>query len=264
MSNATAFERGPAPFDLTGRTAIVTGGTRGIGHAIVAAFANAGANVLFSSEDAGDVGRAERALNDGGACAIGVTCDVRDDAAQAMLVDRATDRFGGLDVLVCNAGVAGHPGSLAVADMADFDRVMAIDLRSMVVLAKLALPRMTSGGSVILLSSIAGLRGNGAIGAYAIAKAGVAQLARNLAIEWGPRGIRVNAISPGLIRTGFSEALISDAAFMARRMAMTPLRRPGEPHEVAGAALFLASGAGGFVSGHNLVVDGGTIVSDGS
>lgn len=266
MTAPAATDRGPALFDLTGRTAIITGGTRGIGYAIAAALGAAGADIVLSSEDADDVRRAEQELGRRGASAIGFACDVADDAAQAMLVERAVDRFGRLDILVCNAGVAGRPGPLADADMADFDRVMAINLRSMVVLAGLSLPRIAAGGggSVILLSSIAGLRGNGAIGAYALAKAGVAQLARNLAVEWGPRGVRVNAISPGLIRTGFSDALIADAAFMARRMAMTPLRRPGEPHEVAGAALFLASDAGGFVTGHNLVIDGGTLVSDGS
>jgi NAD(P)-dependent dehydrogenase (short-subunit alcohol dehydrogenase family) len=150
--------------------------------------------------------------------------------------------------------------------MADFDRVMAINLRSQVELCNLALPHIADrgGGSAILVSSLSGLRGNGAINAYALAKAGVAQLARNLAIEWGPRNIRANAISPGFIRTELSAPLIADPAFMQRRMAMTPLRRPGEVQEVAGAALFLASAAGGFVTGHNLVVVGGTLITDGS
>jgi NAD(P)-dependent dehydrogenase (short-subunit alcohol dehydrogenase family) len=151
-------------------------------------------------------------------------------------------------------------------DMDDYDRVMAINLRSMVMLTQYALPAMAQygGGSAILMSSIAGLRGNGAINAYSMAKAAVAQLARNLAVEWGPKNIRVNAISPGLIRTELSGPLLANDAFMARRMAMTPLRRVGEISEIAGAALFLASSAGGFVNGHNLVVDGGTVITDGS
>jgi NAD(P)-dependent dehydrogenase (short-subunit alcohol dehydrogenase family) len=133
-------------------------------------------------------------------------------------------------------------------------------------LSRFALPHLSegSGGSLILISSIAGLRGNGAINAYALAKAGVAQLARNLAVEWGPRGVRVNAISPGFIRTELSAPLLDNEQFLARRMQMTPLRRAGEPEEVAGAALFLASSAGSFVTGHNLVVDGGTVITDGS
>jgi NAD(P)-dependent dehydrogenase (short-subunit alcohol dehydrogenase family) len=155
--------------------------------------------------------------------------------------------------------------------MADYAQVMAINLRSQVVLCNLALPLVAAraketgdSGSAILISSLSGLRGNAAINAYALAKAGVAQLARNLAVEWGPRAVRVNAISPGFIATELSRPLLENQAFMARRMAATPLRRPGTPEEVAGAVVFLASPAGGFVTGHNLVVDGGTLISDGS
>ena len=134
------------------------------------------------------------------------------------------------------------------------------------VLANLALPQIAArgGGAVVLIASLSGLRGNGRINAYALAKAGLAQLARNLAVEWGPRNVRVNAISPGFIATELSAPLLDDPAFMQRRMAQTPLRRPGTPAEVAGAAVFLASPAGAFVTGHNLVVDGGTLISDGS
>ena len=120
------------------------------------------------------------------------------------------------------------------------------------------------GGSVILISSISGLRGNAAINAYALAKAGVAQLARNLAVQWGSDNIRANAISPGLIRTEFSAPLLENERFMQRRMQMTPLRRPGEVSEIAGTAHYLASTAGAFVTGQNIVVDGGTTITDGS
>jgi NAD(P)-dependent dehydrogenase (short-subunit alcohol dehydrogenase family) len=143
---------------------------------------------------------------------------------------------------------------------------MRINLRSIVVLTKLALPVMAAsgGGSVIMLGSLSALRGNGAISSYALAKAALAQLTRNLAVQWGPKAIRVNTLSPGLIRTAISEPLLANPAFRARRMQMTPLRRPGEPIEVAGAAVFLASAAASFVTGHNLVVDGGTVITDGS
>lgn len=136
----------------------------------------------------------------------------------------------------------------------------------MVALANLAYPHLqkSGAGSVVLISSIAGLRGNGRINAYALAKVGVAQLAGNLAVQWGPANIRANAISPGLIRTDVADELINSSAFMERRMKMTPLRRPGEAREIAGCALFLASPAGTFVTGQNLVVDGGTTISDGS
>jgi NAD(P)-dependent dehydrogenase (short-subunit alcohol dehydrogenase family) len=239
-------------FRLDGRTALVTGGARGIGRAIVEACLAAGANVLLSSENEAEVIVA--ALETG---AEGFVCDVADPEAQRALVEATAARFGGIDILICNAGVADGEG---------YDRVMAVNLGAMVTLTDLALPHMAArgGGAVILMSSIAALRGNKAIHAYALAKAGVAQLARNLAVQWGPSGIRTNAIAPGLIETGFARAWLSDEAFMARRMQMTPLRRPGTPEEVAGAALFLASPAGGFVNGHTLVVDGGTLISDGS
>lgn len=248
-------------FDLAGKTAIVTGSTRGIGRAIAAAMIEAGAQVIVSSESGADTAAAAAGLG-----TPGVTCDVTDSAALAALVGTTVERFGGLDILVCNAGITGAPGPVAGLAVAEFDRVMAVNLRSMVELCNLALPHIAAreGGSVVLMASIAGLRGNGAINAYALAKAGVAQLARNLAVEWGPRGVRVNAVSPGLIATELSAGLIGDEAFMARRMAMTPLRRPGAPEEVAGAVMFLASRAGGFVTGHNLVVDGGTLITDGS
>jgi NAD(P)-dependent dehydrogenase (short-subunit alcohol dehydrogenase family) len=174
--------------------------------------------------------------------------------------------LGGIDVLVCNAGITGQGGRFAAIDMDDYARVMAVNLRSQVVLCNLALPHIAArgGGAAVLIASLAGLRGNGRINAYALAKAGVAQLARNLAVEWGPKNLRVNAVSPGFIATEFSAPLLANEQFMARRIAATPLRRPGTPRDVAGAAVFLASEAGAFVTGHNLVVDGGTLISDGS
>lgn len=253
-------------FDLTGKGAIVTGSTRGIGRAIAEGLIAVGARVVISSEDerttetvAGELGMP------------GIACDVTDQAALHRLVREGDAALGGLDILVCNAGITGQPGPFAEVDMEDYARVMAVNLTSQVNLCNLALPRIAAragetgtGGAAILVSSLSGLRGNSRINAYALSKAGVAQLARNLAVEWGPRGVRVNAISPGFIATEFSRPLLEDGEFMARRMAMTPLRRPGTPEEVAGAAVFLASPAGAFVTGHNLVVDGGTLITDGS
>lgn len=249
------------PFRLDGKVALITGSTRGIGRAIAEALIAQGAQVVISSEDEADTARVAGEL-----ATPGYACDVSDDAALSRLVDFTLAKFGGIDVLVCNAGITGKPGTFAEADMADYARVMAINLRSQVVLCNLALPHIAArgGGAAVLISSLSGLRGNARISAYALAKAGVAQLARNLAVEWGPRAVRVNAISPGFIATELSQPLLGDAVFMARRMAMTPLRRPGTPQEVAGAAVFLASDAGAFVTGHNLVVDGGTLITDGS
>lgn len=248
-------------FDLSGKSAIVTGSTRGIGRAIAEALIAQGARVLVTSEDADGTRRVAAELE-----MPGQQCDVTDEAALAALVDRAAAEFGGLDVLVCNAGITGRAGSFAELDMADYARVMAVNLTSQILLSNLALPAIAArgGGAAVLISSLSGLRGNGRINAYALAKAGVAQLARNLAVEWGSRNVRVNAVSPGFIATELSQPLLDDAAFMARRMAMTPLRRPGTPAEVAGAVVFLSSAAGAFVTGQNLVVDGGTLITDGS
>lgn len=247
-------------FDLTGKVAVVTGSTRGLGYAIAQALIAQGATVIVSSENAADTAAAAQALG-----STGIACDVADDAAIEALVDQTTQQFGGIDILVSNAGVTGGPSS-GPTDMTAFDRVISINLRAMVLLTKHALPVMAGrdGASVILMASIAGLRGNARIDAYALAKAGVAQLARNIAVQWGPRGVRANAIAPGLIDTALADAFKADEAVLARRMQMTPLRRMGRPEEIAGATVFLASPAGGFVNGQVLVVDGGTVITDGS
>lgn len=248
-------------FNLSGKRAIVTGSTRGIGRAIAEALIAQGAQVVISSECPEDSQRVGQQLG-----MPAIDCDVADDAALERLTQFSISQFGGLDILICNAGVTGRAGAFQNLDMNDYAEVMAINLRSQVVLCNLAIPHIAKecSGAVVLISSLAGLRGNRNINAYALAKAGNAQLARNLAVEWGPEGVRVNAISPGFIATELSKALLTDAHFMARRMAMTPLRRPGKPEEVAGAVVFLVSAAGGFVTGHNLVIDGGTLVTDGS
>ncbi len=246
------------PFRLDGRCALITGGTRGIGRAIAESFAEAGARIVVSSESADDTREAAADIG-----ATGIACNVTDEAALARLVEQSVAALGGIDILVCCAGIAGRAGDWSTDD---FDAVMAVNLRAQVALTRLALPHMAgrTGANVILVASISALRGNAAINAYALAKAGVVQLARNIAVQWGPQGVRANALSPGLIDTGFSTPLLDDIAFMSRRLAMTPLRRAGHAPEVAAAARFLASDAAGFVTGHNLVVDGGTLITDGS
>lgn len=249
-------------FSLESKVALITGSTRGIGFAIARAMAEAGATVIISSENAEDTAGAAAALQSKGLKATGIACDVTDSDAIAALVANTVAQAGGLDVIVCNAGVTGTAGSTSLDD---FDHVVSINLRSQVDLLNHALPHIAERkGCVILIASISAVRGNAAINAYALAKAGVAQLARNIAVQWGPKGVRANAISPGLIRTELSGPLMANTAFMERRMQMTPLRRMGEVEEIAGAAVFLASRAGGFVTGQNLIVDGGTVITDGS
>ncbi len=248
-------------FDLTGKRAIVTGSTRGIGRAIAEAMIASGARVVISNEDVEDTKQVAEELGQ-----PGIAADVTSQADLEILVAGTRTELGGIDILVCNAGITGAPGPFASVDMNDYDRVMALNLRSQVELANLALPHIAEagGGAAILMSSISALRGNAAINAYALSKAGVSQLARNLAVEWGPRNVRVNAIAPGFIATELSRPLLENEEFMRRRMQMTPLRRPGRPEEIAGVAVFLASQAGSFVTGQTIVADGGTVITDGS
>ncbi|MBL0726245.1 SDR family NAD(P)-dependent oxidoreductase [Piscinibacter sp. HJYY11] len=249
-------------FDLRGRKALVTGATQGLGLAITEALAFHGAHVIVSDRDPDACERAASGLRDLGLEASGAAADLAHVTETEALATTAAD----VDVLVCNAGVQGPAWPLSAVTDDDWQRVFSINLRSAERLCAGILPGMAERGrgSVVLMSSIAGLRGNMSIGLYGLTKAALAQLARNLAVEWGPDGVRVNAISPGLIRTPLAAGLLDNAAFMQRRLAATPLRRVGEPHEIAGVVVMLASDAGGFITGHNLVVDGGTTISDGN
>jgi NAD(P)-dependent dehydrogenase (short-subunit alcohol dehydrogenase family) len=253
-------------FDLTGQTALVTGGTQGLGLAIAEALAEQGARVIVSDLDAVACERVAAGLRSRGMLVEGLSADLAHGAEVERLAALVQATFGGIDILVSNAGIQGPSGPLAAATDDDWQRVIEVNLRAAARLTTHLIPPMAArrGGSVVLMSSIAGLRGNGAIGLYGLSKAALAQLARNLAVEWGPQGVRVNAVSPGLIRTPLATGLLGDEAFMARRLQATPLRRVGEPKEIAGVVVMLASQAGGFITGQNLVVDGGTTISDGS
>jgi NAD(P)-dependent dehydrogenase (short-subunit alcohol dehydrogenase family) len=253
-------------FNLEGQVALITGATRGIGRAIAARMAEAGAQVIVSSEDVAACETTAAELRASGGKVIGIRCDVSHRNEVEALVARALERHGRVDTLVCNAGIAPHMGPIATASDRDWDLTMTVNLRSVLWLTSLVIPGMAErgGGSVIITSSISGIRGNNAIGLYSLSKAAGAALARNLAVEWGPRNVRVNAISPGLIRTEFARPMLDNAEVMARRLALTPLRRAGEPDEIAGVAVMLAARAGAFITGQNLVVDGGTTIGDGN
>lgn len=239
-----------------GRIALVTGGTSGIGLAMARALAAEGAVVLVNSEDeaacvrvAGEIG------------GLPSPCDLADGDAVRALAVGALGARGRLDALFCNAGV-----STAGGDDAAVDRMFAINLHHARILCDAILPAMADRGrgAAVLTSSLSALRGNRAIGPYSLTKAALVQLARDMAVKWGPDGIRVNAVAPGLIATGWEQNILSNPAAAERRMRMTPLRRVGQPEEVAAAALFLASDEASFVTGHTLVVDGGTAISDGN
>ncbi|WP_223462006.1 SDR family NAD(P)-dependent oxidoreductase [Pseudomonas sp. GL-RE-19] len=253
-------------FSLAGKSALITGATRGIGLAIARAYGLAGARLAISSESLEDCRRVAAILGEEGieACPIAANLSSRGEVDD--LVGGVLTCFGGLDALVCNAGIAPHMGPLASATDADWDATMTINLRSSLWLTNALLPSMATrgGGSVVLMASIAGVRGNKALGLYGMSKAALGQLARNLAVEWGPSNIRINAISPGVIRTEFAKPLTESPTLMEKRLALTPLRRVGTPEEIAGLALLLAAPAGGFITGQNLIVDGGTTIGDGN
>lgn len=251
-------------FDLTGKVALITGGHRGIGYATAEELACAGARVAICSNDAAGIASAEARLRADGHDVRGFACDVTVNADLDALVAATRAAFGRIDILVCNAGIAPHFGPLSTATDAEYDATMRVNLYGAMQLANRVIPEMAArrDGAVVFTSSIAGLRGNGKLGIYALSKAAVAQLARNLAVEHGPDNVRVNAISPGLTRTEFATPILGNEDGLRARLLKTPLRRYAEPGEIAGAVVFLASAAGAFVTGQNIVIDGGTIVAD--
>jgi NAD(P)-dependent dehydrogenase (short-subunit alcohol dehydrogenase family) len=250
-------------FDLSGKVAIVTGSSRGIGRAIAEAFAEAGARVVISARNQGPCDEVVEAIRKKGGEAIAVTARISDHAQLKNLVAKTRERWGAVDILVCNAGINPHYGKLE--DLTDpvFERMMTNNVLSNLWLSKLCVPDMKArrDGSIIFISSIGGLKSSTVIAMYGVTKAADIALCRSLAAEWGPEGIRVNCIAPGLIETAFARALYEDPERRARREAETPLRRLGQPEDIAGAALLLASRAGAFITGHTLVVDGGTMIT---
>jgi NAD(P)-dependent dehydrogenase (short-subunit alcohol dehydrogenase family) len=250
-----------ALFDLSGQVAIVTGASRGIGRAIAERMAEHGARVAVSSRKQEVCEAVVAGIAARGGQAFAQPCNIgRKDDLQA-LVDATLARWGRIDCIVCNAAVNPHFGpSQDIPDEA-FDKIMASNIRSNLWLAQMVLPGMAErgSGSVIVVSSIGGLRGSAVLGAYGISKAADMQLVRNLAVEWGPRNIRANCIAPGLVRTDFARALWEDPVTYRKRMRDTPLQRIGEPDEIAGAAVFLAAPAGRFMTGQTIVIDGGVM-----
>ncbi|HXI67894.1 MAG TPA: SDR family oxidoreductase, partial [Steroidobacteraceae bacterium] len=238
-------------FDLSGKVAIVTGSSRGIGKAIAVQMALHGARVVISSRKAESCAAVVAEIAAAGGTAMAQAAHVGHKQELEALVDTTIAKWGRIDILVCNAATNPHFGpSISITDAA-LEKVVQTNLYSNIWLCNLTLPRMAErkDGVVIIISSVAGFYGTPLLGAYAISKAADMQLARNLAVEWGPQNIRVNCIAPGVIRTHFAKALWADperAAALARRY---PLRRLGEPEDVAGIAVMLASRAGNFITG---------------
>jgi dehydrogenase/reductase SDR family member 4 len=250
-------------FDLAGKAAIITGSTKGIGRAIAEAMARAGAKVVISSRKADKCEEVASAIRGEGLEAIAIACHIGKREDVEHLVAETKRQYGQIDVLVCNAAVNPYYGPTAKLTDDVFAKVMDSNVRSNIWLANLVLPDMAErkDGSVIIVSSIGGLKGSLNLGIYAISKAADFQLARNLAVEWGPLGIRVNCIAPGLVRTDFARTLWENKELLARAEATTPLRRIGEPEDIAGAAVFLASPASRWMTGQVIVIDGGVTIS---
>jgi NAD(P)-dependent dehydrogenase (short-subunit alcohol dehydrogenase family) len=250
-------------FDLSGKTAVITGSSKGIGRAIAEQMALFGANVVVSSRKAGPCEEVVAGIKKAGGKAVSIPAHIGDKAALQNLVDKSRDAFGQIDILVCNAAVNPYFGPLAEISDEQFDRIMDNNIRSNLWLCTMVMPEMAKRkhGAIIIVSSIGGLRGSAMLGAYAISKAADMQLARNLAVEWGQHNIRVNAIAPGLVKTDFARTLWENKDLLAATLRQSPLGRIGEPVDIAGTAILLASNAGLFITGQTFVVDGGVTIA---
>ncbi|MGD9812624.1 MAG: SDR family oxidoreductase [Sphingobium sp.] len=254
-------------FDLAGKTAIITGSTRGIGRAIAEAYADAGANVVISSrkQDVCDAVAAEINAKHGAGRALAIAANISDKAALQDMVAQARRHFGQIDILVCNAASNPYYGPMSGITDDQFRKIFDNNVLSNHWLITMVAPEMRErkDGAIIIVSSIGGMMGSDVIGAYNVSKAADFQLVRNLAIEFGSDNVRVNAIAPGVIRTDFAKALWEDPKAEAELKRVTPLCRIGEPENIAGAAVFLASRAGSYMTGQSMVIDGGTTITGG-
>lgn len=251
-------------FGLDGKVAVITGASRGIGRAIAQSMALAGAKVVVASRKLDACEQVVAAIAKAGGQAMAVQCNVSDKAQLAGLVDAAVGAWGGLDVLVCNAAANPYFGPMSGISDEAYDKIMGSNVRSNFWLCNMAAPHMATrgGGAIIVISSIVGGQGSSMLGVYGMSKAADAALVRNLAVEWGPKGIRANCIAPGLIRTDFSKALWQNAAALARLERFTPVPRIGEPQDIGGVAVFLASAAAAYLTGQTIVVDGGLTIRE--
>lgn len=251
-------------FSLDGKVAVITGSSRGIGRAIAERMAEHGARVVISSRKAEPCAEVAAAINaaHGADRAIAIPANISSKQDLMHLVEETTRQLGQIDILVCNAASNPYYGPMAGIEDDQFRKILENNVVANHWLINFTAPQMLArkDGAIIIVSSIGGLRGSSVLGAYCVSKAADLQLARNLAVEYGPNNVRVNCIAPGLIKTDFARALWEDPEALKHRTATTPLRRIGEPDEIAGAAIFLASKAGSFVTGQAIVVDGGVTI----
>jgi NAD(P)-dependent dehydrogenase (short-subunit alcohol dehydrogenase family) len=250
-------------FDLTGKNAIITGSSKGIGKAIAHRLAEHGANVVISSRkaDACEAARDEINTAIGREAAVSIPANIADKTALQNLVDETHKQLGQVDVLICNAASNPYFGPMAGISDEQFSKILSNNIISNHWLISMVAPEMVArkAGAIVIISSIGGLHGSNVIGAYNISKAADMQLARNLALEFGPDGVTVNTIAPGLVKTDFAKALWENPEILKVATTHSCLKRIGQPDEIAGMAVFLASKAGGFTTGQTFVIDGGAM-----
>jgi hypothetical protein len=255
-------------FDLTGRVAVITGSSRGIGRAAAERLAEHGAKVVISSRKLDACQAVADGINQarGAGTAIAVAANISSKEVLGELVARTREAFGKIDILICNAATNVHFGSLLSIKDEQFRKILDNNSLSVHWLIQLVVPEMIArkDGAIAIVSSIGGLKGSPLIGAYNISKAADFQLARNLAVELGPHNVRINCVAPGVIKTEFARALWDNPKIAKAAEAATPLQRLGEPDDVAGAVVFLSSPASRYITGQGIVVDGGSTISSAS
>ena len=249
-------------FDLSGKVAIITGSTRGIGRAIAVDMGRAGAKVVVSSRSAEDTARVAGELTGEGLDAYGVACDIGQKQQIDALVEATIKRWGRIDILVCNAGYSPYRGPLGGMSEEAFDEMVRINFKSNWWFANAVLPDMAKrkDGVFLITTSQSAFVASVVNGLYGALKSADCGLVRQLAAEWGPHNIRINSLAPGLIRTEFSRAAWDDAENLAKRQSAIPLRRIGDPEDLSGMAVALASRAGRFITGQTILVDGGATI----
>ena len=251
-------------FSLKNKSILITGSSKGIGKSIAHQSALMGANVIISSRKIDACEDTAKEINDdiGKEVAFPIACNIADDDQLKNLVNKTMQTLGGIDSLICNAATNTFMGSMLDMDIEQFDKVMHNNIRSNQLLCNLCLPNMIKkrDGSIIIISSIAAIKGSAFLGAYNISKAADVMIVKNIAAEFGNKNIRANSIAPGLIKTDFAKGLWENPDILNAVLQSNPMKRIGEPDEIAGAAIMLSSNAGSYINGQTIVIDGGTTI----
>jgi NAD(P)-dependent dehydrogenase (short-subunit alcohol dehydrogenase family) len=251
-------------FSLKNKSILITGSSKGIGKSIAHQSALMGANVIISSRKLDACEMTAKEINDdiGREVAFPIACNIAEDEKLKYLVDKTIEALGSIDTLICNAATNTFMGSMLDMDIQQFDKVMHNNIRSNQLLCNMCLPHMIekNDGAIIIISSIAAIKGSAFLGAYNISKAADVMIVKNIAAEFGHKNIRANSIAPGLIKTDFARGLWENPDILNKVLESNPMRRIGEPDEIAGAAILLSSNAGSYINGQTIVIDGGTTI----